>query len=260
MFSYSFTSYYVLNEYNLELVLPKGFGITQKDVNTVSPPSSRIFSDGQQIILEWNEVLEYLEDSNYLVFFERIAFSNFSPAWSILFFIIGGGVGSVCMYYFLKRKRKDIVTMALTRDEKLVVDYVLNNNDVFQNEVGKKYTDITGETGGLKLRVDYGQNLVSKELSDGSVLHIHVYDYESSRSGCLGLFGNVKHSYKIHGFKVKDNIVTDWAYGLYKPAKKFTHIFGFVLGYDSDEMLNEIKNEYANIVKTSTNEPISSWD
>jgi len=78
LFSYSFTSYYVLNEYSFELVLPRGFGITQKDVNTVSPPSSRIFSDGQQIILEWNEVLEYLENTNYLVFFERIAFSNFS--------------------------------------------------------------------------------------------------------------------------------------------------------------------------------------
>ncbi|MBN1923280.1 MAG: hypothetical protein JW791_00795 [Nanoarchaeota archaeon] len=138
VFSYYFTSYYNLSDFSLELVLPKGFGITQKDINTISPPSSRIFSDGQQIILAWEQGINYLESNIYLVFFERIAFGLFSLWWIIGSVLLGAGIGAGVTYYLLKRKRKDIVTMALIRDEKLVVDYVLDHdNEVFQNDVGK---------------------------------------------------------------------------------------------------------------------------
>ncbi len=139
IFSYLFTSYYNISDFSLELVLPRGFGITQKDINTVSPPSSRIFSDGQQIIIEWVGGMNYLDTNTYLVFFERLAFSNFGIGSLITAVIIGFIIGGGLTYYFLKRRRKEIVTMALTKDEKNIVDFILsNNNDVFQNNVGKE--------------------------------------------------------------------------------------------------------------------------
>lgn len=125
--------------------------------------------------------------------------------------------------------------------------------------VGKKYSDVTGETGGLAIRVDYGAILTSQELSDGSVLYIHVFDYESSRSSIMGIFGDVEHSYKINGFRVKDGIVKDWAYGFFAPGTEYTHIFGFVLGYDANAMLEKIKNEYESLIKTSNGRQVSAW-
>ena len=124
---------------------------------------------------------------------------------------------------------------------------------------GKKYAELTGGTSGFVLGVDYGPILTSQEMSDGSVLYIHVFDYESSKSSIMGIFGDVEHSYKIHGFKVKNGIVDDWAYGLFTPGTEYTHIFGFVLGYDANTVLEKIKNEYESLIKTSNGGQVSSW-
>ena len=125
--------------------------------------------------------------------------------------------------------------------------------------VEKKYSDVTGETSGLVFRGHYGPKLTSQELPDGSVLYIHVFDFESSRSSIMGIFGDVEHSYKIFGFKVKDGIVNDWAYGFFAPGTEYTHIFGIVLGYDANAVLEKIKNEYGSLIKTSNGGNVSSW-
>jgi len=125
---------------------------------------------------------------------------------------------------------------------------------VLEGTVGEKYTDVI-----YSVLASYGELLISSELADGSKLYIHVYDYESSRVSWLGLFGDVEHSYRIHGFKVKDEIVNDWAYGLYNPGTEYTHIFGFVLSYDASVVLDKIKNDYEELIKTSADKEISSW-
>ena len=130
---------------------------------------------------------------------------------------------------------------------------------IIKSAIGKKYNDVIGDTSWFFARFHYGSLLTSEKLPDGSVLYVHVFDYESSRTTILGFFGDVEHSYRINGFKVKDSIIIDWVYGLYVPGNKYTHIFGFVLGYDANVILYKIKNEYESMIKTSTDEEISSW-
>ena len=138
VFSYVFNSYYDLNDVSFKLVIPVGFGIAVQEGNNISPPTSRLFSDGQQIIIEWIEDLNYLETRTFLVFFEKIAFSSFSIWFLLLAAVAGFIMGGGAVYFALKRKSKSIVTMALTKDEKSLVDYVLaNNNSVFQNDIEK---------------------------------------------------------------------------------------------------------------------------
>ncbi|PIU62979.1 hypothetical protein COS83_01410 [archaeon CG07_land_8_20_14_0_80_38_8] len=138
IFSYSFTSYYELEDFTIRLILPKGFGITLKEGNTVSPPTSRLFSDGQQVMIEWTEQVDYLETKTYLVFFERIALITYSIGLLFLTGLTCFMLGVTAAYFVLKRRRKDIVTMALTADEKKVVDYVLEKgSNVYQNDAGK---------------------------------------------------------------------------------------------------------------------------
>jgi hypothetical protein len=63
----------------------------------------------------------------------------------------------------------------------------------------------------------------------------------------------------LFGFKVKDDLVQDWAYGLYTPKEKASVLFGFKYGYDHPAMLERIKKDYANLIKTSSEENIAIW-
>jgi hypothetical protein len=125
--------------------------------------------------------------------------------------------------------------------------------------VGQKYSELMSRKG-LKVRVDYGELAVSEPLADGSTFHLHVYEYESGSSDNFGLWGKVTYSYKLNGFKVKDDVVQDWAYGLYTPPEKATTLFStFEFGYGHKAILARIKKEYPDLVKTSTDGPMVAW-
>lgn len=124
--------------------------------------------------------------------------------------------------------------------------------------VGQKYSDLTS-TSGLKVRVDFGKSVASEPLSDGATLYVHVKEYESASESTMGIWGSREYSYKVTGFKVKDDVVQDWAYGLFTPPNKASLLFGFEYGYDHDAAVSGIKKDYPNIMKTSTEEPIAVW-
>jgi hypothetical protein len=107
--------------------------------------------------------------------------------------------------------------------------------------------------------VDFGKAVASEPLSQGSALYVHVNEYESESSTWLGIWGSREYSYRVTGFKVKDDVVQDWAYGLYKPQNKASLLFGFEYGYDHAAAVAGIQNGYPNILKTSTEQPIAVW-
>ena len=124
--------------------------------------------------------------------------------------------------------------------------------------VGQKYSELTS-TSGFKVRVDFGKAMVSEPLGDDATLYLHVKEYESESSTTMGIWGSRTYSYRITGFKVKDDLVQDWAYGLYTPQEKASLIFGFEYGYDHDAAMAGIKKDYPNLIKTSTDEPVAVW-
>jgi hypothetical protein len=124
--------------------------------------------------------------------------------------------------------------------------------------VGQKYSDLMSREG-FKLRVDYGELAVTEKLADNSTFYLHVEEYESGSTTWLGVWGKVKYSYKLNAFKVKDDIVQDWAYGLYTPEERAKHVFGFEFGYKHEAILERVKSEYPNLIKTSTDEKIVAW-
>lgn len=139
LMSYSFTSYYSLDDFYLRILLPSGYGITQKEGSSISPQPSRLYSDGQQIIVEWIEPINYLESNAYFLFFEELSTSTTSIGSFILFVLIGFILGFAVSYVWLKRKSKEIITMALTPDEKNIIDLLMRTKkDIFQNDIGKK--------------------------------------------------------------------------------------------------------------------------
>jgi len=128
-----------------------------------------------------------------------------------------------------------------------------------QGAVGQKYSELTSRSG-LKVRVDYGKVVASQPLPAGATLYVHVQEYESANSTTLGIFGSREYSYKVTGFKVKDDVVTDWAYGLFTPPKEASVLFGFEYGYDHDAVMAGIKKDYPSLMKTSTEEPLAAWE
>ncbi len=138
LFSYSFTSYYNISDYKYEVILPQGYGIVRKGGSSISPSPSNLYSDGQQIIINWIEPLSYGEENAYLFFFQQLSTQNNSFVLIFFFGIIGLLAGGMITYLFLRSKRKELVVMALSDDEKKVFDMVSKNpKGVYQNKLLK---------------------------------------------------------------------------------------------------------------------------
>lgn len=138
LFSYNYKSAYELPNFNLKLILPKGYGTTSEVLDPISPPTSRLFSNGQQIMIEWDNGLHYLETNSYSVFFEKINVISFSLIIGIIFFILGSIFGGIILYFFMKKNNKGFVAMALSIDEKKVLDFIIEvGNKAFQKDIGK---------------------------------------------------------------------------------------------------------------------------
>ena len=145
-------------------------------------------------------------------------------------------------------------------------DLVFENIDkeIINKAIGKKYSDLTGETDGIKFHTDFGDILTSANLNDGSIIFIHVIELDGWKSNWFGLFGRIKKIYKINVFKVMNNIVEDWAYGVYRPEKKG---WLFLISdksitiklYNSSPIFDKIKINYENMVQTSGGKTILSW-
>ena len=125
--------------------------------------------------------------------------------------------------------------------------------------IGKSYQDIRQKKGLLGVNSVYGEFLLEKDLKDGSKLYLHVHTYVASKSGFGGVaFNNYK--FRTWGFKVKDDIINDWAYGLYEPADAdSTEILFFELGFDEEKWLKNIKDTYSSFMKTSKGDKIDVW-
>lgn len=129
---------------------------------------------------------------------------------------------------------------------------------IVQGTVGQRYSELMSRSG-VKIRADFGPSLASESLKDGSTLHVHVQQYESGRSTTLGIWGDVEYSYRLFGFKVKDDLVQDWAYALFTPEQRASVLFGFEYGYDHDAVLARLKSDYGNVIKTSSDQPVAIW-
>ena len=130
------------------------------------------------------------------------------------------------------------------------------DRQLIKGSVGKKYSEMTGGTG-FALRTDYGPQLLADTLADGSVFHVHVFDYESSSSVWFGTFGSVEYSYRISGFKVKNDVIQDWAYALFTPEHKAHTILGIEWGQKKDNVLEGIARDYPALMKTSTDQQVA---
>jgi len=126
LMSYSFKSFYTVSDFYLEAKLPSGYGITKKSGGSVSPQPSSLYSDGQQIILKWAEPVNYGETDTYILFFEKLSEPNVPFEGFIISGFVGLTAGFVLSQITSRRKRREIVAMALSTDEKKVVDLIFS--------------------------------------------------------------------------------------------------------------------------------------
>ena len=127
---------------------------------------------------------------------------------------------------------------------------------VLSGSIDKDYDkDIASKSG----QHTYGQQVLEADLPSGEKLYLHVEGYESSKSTTLGIWGKSKYSYKVFAFKVTDNQVSDWAYALHQPDDKYSHVFGFTMGYKADPIIEDIKKNYRTMVETSEKGSVNDW-
>ena len=132
------------------------------------------------------------------------------------------------------------------------------DTDKASASVNKKYADEIQET--VMFSPKYGELLLEKELKNGENVYVHTSMMESSGFS-IGIFRSVdSHKWRTWGFKVKDGIIIDWAYGIYNPegsGKK--EIFFISFGFDENKWTEELKKDYAKYLKTSSGSEINEW-
>ncbi|WP_068545140.1 hypothetical protein [Thalassotalea crassostreae] len=130
-----------------------------------------------------------------------------------------------------------------------------------QNEIGKSYNEITSARKNFTIYFNYGELLTTQSYEDGSILYIHVSKSELSKSTYLGVYERVSYKYSIYAFKVKGDIIIDWAYGLYEPesSSSFINVFALEIETSNNQPYLFIENNYRQLLKTSDGSSIDSW-
>jgi uncharacterized membrane protein len=136
-FSYTFLSYYELDEFNLKLILPNNYAIVSSQGNAINPLPNKLYSNNEGIILEWKQPLGYLDSRTFFVFFEKIKSDDSFWIIVILTFISSFIIGAVTIYVFFKKRKNFTLTQVLTKDEKSIVDLLIEKKDLTQKDIGE---------------------------------------------------------------------------------------------------------------------------
>jgi hypothetical protein len=135
---------------------------------------------------------------------------------------------------------------------------------------GKPYVQIASQTQmtleGLGGATIYGPMIGEYRLADGDVVYRHIDNVESSRTNVDAGFvmqqETVATRYRLAYFRVQpDGIVKDWATGTL-PGERLGctwYAGGFVEQCSSDAQRLQSLAVYDSLVRTSTDEPLSSW-
>lgn len=75
----------------------------------------------------------------------------------------------------------------------------------------------------------------------------------------MGLWGKTEYSYRITAFRVKQDLIEDWAYGLFTPTERAKVFLGFEYGYDHPAMIDRLKRDYPMLIKTSAGADVTAW-
>jgi hypothetical protein len=136
--------------------------------------------------------------------------------------------------------------------------------------MGKPYTQIASQTQmtleGLGGATVYGPMIGQSRLADGDTVYRHIDNVESMRTnvdaGFIMQRENVASRYRLAYFRVApDGIVKDWATGTL-PGERLGctwYAGGFVQQCSSDAQRLQSLAVYDSLVRTSTDQPLSSW-
>lgn len=124
---------------------------------------------------------------------------------------------------------------------------------------GKSYKEIEKNSTNNWMQNGFGKLIGTDKLKDGAELKVHVADDPSESSILSNTVGFSTRAYRITGFKVKDGVVVDSAYYLYKPNKKNLNILGVEINKEDAAILKQIGEDYKTKLRTTGGESISSW-
>ena len=143
------------------------------------------------------------------------------------------------------------------------------DSNVLSYTVGKSYAEVAATKAMDDLLLQnkaYGEMVSRSQLSGGDMLYRHAKPVEASSSGFdLGVFGgqNKQYNYSLFYFRVDaKGVITDYANGVVpgKEVKCLNYLGGIFQNCDDAQLLtNDIAALDAS-VKTSTGQPVSSWN
>jgi len=137
IFTYTFLSYYDLEEFCLKLILPSNYAIISSQGNPISPLPNRLYSSNDGIILEWSQRINYMDSKSFFVFFEKSASSNYTWLIIVLTFVLSFLIGAGTIYFFIRKSKAKTLTQVLSKDEKSIVNLLLENKDLTQKDIGQ---------------------------------------------------------------------------------------------------------------------------
>ncbi len=120
-----------LDSLSMQVKLPPGYGIYQNDYQ---PRNASIASDGQRIIISWNEA----NVSGPLLF--SVKFSNLgSGPVPLPVFVIIFAATVAALYFYFRRKTKEAFMKGFREDERKTISYLQSHNTVLQKDLQAEF-------------------------------------------------------------------------------------------------------------------------
>jgi|GEM_PF-1639156 len=114
---------------------------TGESISAVYPSPSRIYSDGERIIVEW-VVQELPAQESFRIFLMYTAVEKKAGyVFGVLFGVLLGAAGT--FYHFRRRGvEKKIARMVLSEDERKIYDMLLSSKEILQDDIAR-HTDFS---------------------------------------------------------------------------------------------------------------------
>lgn len=133
IFSFRYEPEQILDNFNLNVKLPKGFVLAEIE-SAVSPRASNIETNGREINVEW-ELKNIVSEQAFIIVYERgITSSNNWITWIV---VITALLIIMIVIWFYRKEKKEVIDNTLSHDEKKIKEMIEANAEVTQKQIVK---------------------------------------------------------------------------------------------------------------------------
>ncbi len=131
IFKLNFVASSDIADFSVSVTLPKGGSLVLDNEKPIASPPPQISTNGERIMLKWNQQLKKGDAFSSIALFKRPEKSSYG------FLIVLMPFAAIGLVLYYRKKTVKIVETSLEEDEKKIFDYIKERGEITQEEVIK---------------------------------------------------------------------------------------------------------------------------